>query len=599
MLWSPPVEAVILCPTVKSQPNKLIMATSHKAKEFSTNHRTLIMSLLAMMAALGGPSEAQVISPESRRLSMATNQFGIDTLRALDRIEPPDKVLVFCPACVSSTLMMIMMGSSKHQVVSSLRHALYVWSMKPQEINRGFKDIFEHIGFNQNTAPSYKLTQTWPAPRVPGAHENLSRSSISQAALHDETPLQLAEWAHRSQRALSPINPNKHELVSLPALIRLKGLLERSPELGRPWWHGINRRSQDKVQATDRLAGQSTSSGNSTLKADRLGQGDFLDSSQMSALSNIYIQRGLAMNYNYNLLLRQYYKTVIHPVDFLRNSEETRLHINSLVASSTENKIKDLVKKGTFDSKLAPKIMMISTFHFRGTLDIEMKARNKSKPNAPGQSRRRRRRRRSQSDQSATTNVSPKKSIEQNRTQQFIQTESAPLKYGHFSGMGCSVIEVPFDNRLVTLVIVMPDDRNSTDLLLTRFSAQILKDLIDSLVVKRLSLSIPVIKFDRGPINMSGLLQELGLDSIFHGNRSQSTETGLNRWLRASDVVHETSIDIGTINPDWSQPEDRLKLGAHDGRTLEANHIKLDKPFFYFVIDSINSLILTMGRIRQ
>lgn len=561
-----------------------------KSTRLLPNNRPLAALLLLIGLASLTPLtlKTQVISPELRRVSVASNQFGIDTLRALDRIEAPDKVLVFCPACLSSSLMMIMMGSSKHQVVSSLRHALYVWSMRPQEINRGYRDIFEHIGFNQNPLQPAASSSSLRSSQAPGSDAQGAESStyydFAQATANDSRRYRV-KGARPRQKAL---NLSKYEGISLPALIRFRELMERSLEYERPWWQDVNRWSKDR--SSDQLRSDQTEGISvNAPKGQRLGnQGSAVEPSQMNALSSIYIQRGLAMNYNYNLLLRQYYKTVIHPVDFLRNSEETRLHINSLVASSTENKIKDLVKRSTFEARPAPKIMIISTFHFRGTLDIEMKARNKSRP-AGGSGRRRR----------SSSNRPTRDAGGQPRAPLFIETESTPLKFGHFSKLGCSVIEVPFDNRLVTLVIVMPDDRNSTDLLLTRLSAQVLNDMINSLVVKRLSLGIPVIKFDRGPINMTGLLHELDLDDVFHGDRSYSTETGMNRWLRPSDIVHETSIDIGTMNPNWAQPEDRLKLGAHDDRALEANHVKLDKPFFYFVIDSINGLILTMGRIRQ
>lgn len=591
----------------------------------STIRLSLIsLTIIAILiSSSSSPSAAQVISPELRRLALATNQFGIDTLKALDRIEPPDRVLVFCPVCLSSSLMMIMMGSSKYPVVSSLRHALYVWSMKPQEINKGFRDIFDHIGFNQNSGQSSRLpssqqqqhattgslevtsAETRTSKRYANFTETATFTSGSQPKMMINDEMRLHPMApsfatnHERNERKSLYSPDHHNQGSrsLPSLIKLKELMEQSmaTDLDRPWWHTISGRSDVKSQGAlndELITGGSNKLGH---KEHRLQASDLNDTSQMSALSNIYIQRGLAMNFNYNLLLRQYYKTVIHPVDFLRNAEETRQHINNLVASNTENKIKDLVKKGTFDFKAAPKIMMISTFHFRGTLDMEMKPKSQLQAETSGNKQPKEK----PKNKLQSTGGRQRRSQDTKVLQPFIETQQTPIKYGHFSNLGCSVVEIPFNNRLVTLVIVMPDHKNSTELLLTKLSAQVLSDLVNSLVVKRLSLGIPVIKFDRGPLNMNGLLKELGLDDLFFGDKVYSTETGLNRWMRPSDIIHETSIDIGTINPDWGQPEDRLKIGAHDSRTSDSNHIRLDKPFFYFVMDSINSIILTMGRIRQ
>lgn len=562
---------------------------------------------------------AQIVSHELRKLAVSSNQFGIDALKALDRIEPPDKVLVFCPVCLSSSLMMIMMGSSKFQVVSSLRHALYVWSMKPQDINRGFKDIFEHIGLNQqqqvNRSPTYLMSTKDSSSNDLERSIRFDNSVLKWNPIRDERGLSKGRYPESTQSdALDFAASSQSESLSLPKLIRIREFFEKSVK-DEPWWHSIRRKSYNSPRGLKEHFSQNTPKDDSKKESskslvynsseDTPTQRDTGDLSQMSAIANIYIQRGLTVNYNYNLLLRQYYKTVIHPVDFIRNGEETRQHINSLVASNTEGKIKDLVRKGTFNTTTlkSPRIMIISTFHFRGTLDIQMKTKETAISNQNNKTSRKRR-------SENTTRKTNNNLIQQpTRGPIFIETEETLLKYGSFSEIGCNVIEVPFNNRLVSLVIVMPSHPNNTELLLTKLSAQVLSDMINSLVVKKLSIEIPVIKFDRGPVNVEGILKELGLDSVFFGDKTYSSETGLNKWMRASDIVHETSIDIGTINPKWGQTEDRLKVGAHDNRSVNRNqrqerasdssHIKLDKPFFYFVLDSLNGLVLTMGRIRQ
>lgn len=574
--------------------------------------------------------DAQIVSHELRRLAVASNQFGIDALKALDRIEPPDKVLVFCPVCLSSSLMMIMMGSSKYSVVSSLRHALYVWSMKPQDINQGFKDIFEHIGLNQQqqtTKSSPYLLSTTDSRYNSLAAERSAKTIDSSPSLYwnpIRNEADYSNWKHlggfQEEGFDSAASTTSTDYLSLPNLIRVKEFFEKSIK-EEPWWHSIRRKSDNSSRGLrkelpyrnstrDELHKESVKSSlHVPNNADEGGtQRDTGDLSQMSAISNIYIQRGLSMNYNYNLLLRRYYKTVIHPVDFMRNGEETRQHINSLVAANTEGKIKDLVRKGAFEvATKSPKIMIISTFHFRGTLDIQMKAKDNTTLNQVNKSRNMQSSRKGRSEPSQTTKSSSTKTQQPTKNQVFIETEETLLKYGSFSDLGCSVVEIPFNNRLVSLIIVMPNHLNSTELLLTKLSAQVLNDKINSLVVKKISIEIPVIKFDRGPVNVEGILKELGLSDSFFGDKAYSSETGLNKWMRSSDIVHETSIDIGTINPKWAQTEDRLKVGAHDNRstnrvkrkTADSNHIRLDKPFFYFVLDTLNGLFLTMGRIRQ
>lgn len=548
------------------------------AKESSSGYlRTIIgIGIFTLLLIRHPMASGQVVSHELRKLAVASNQFGIDALRALDKIEPQDKVIVFNPVCLTSSLSMVMMGSSKYQVVSSLRQALYVWSMKPQEINRAFRDVFDHIGINQPALQQQQQQQHMVAPMKSPKNQtsrvvNQQESTWWQnAAATNEG--ELDGWESIKQKSV----------LSLPKLVKMR------EQHYQPWWAPL--------PTTTTMSRK-----NSEAKELRRQQSAIaapVDFSQMNTLSSIYIQRGLLMNYNYNLLLRDYYKTVVHPVDFIRNGEETRQHINSLVASSTEGKVKDLMKRQSFEGKQLPKALIISTFHFRGTLDVQMKA----KPSVP-----------------SNNNVREKRTIG-GKEIQYIQTEPTLLKYGSFKrGLDCTCIEIPFSNRLISLIILMPNHANSTDLLLTKLSAQVLSDMLSSLSVRQISLEIPVIKFGRGPTNVSGLLRELSLNETFFGGlgSSFSTETGLNRWLRPEDIVHETSIDIGTsVLPQQqhlvqeqqsgaSQTEDRLKVGAHNeakkrgGKKVSEDRLKLDKPFFYFISDSINGLVLTMGRIRQ
>lgn len=561
-----------------------------------------VLILFSLISSINTQQQQQpqnLVSPELRKLAISTNQFGLDALKILDKSEPANKVIVFCPLCLSSTLAMIMMGSSKNQVVNSLRQALYVWSMKPQEINKGFKDLFEYIGLNQALPVEYNKNRMSTYRKF---------NSYSDLASDND--------AFESTDYLS----NKH--LSLPNLIKWKESVDMYQD-HKP--SKLNRLDQNTTQSR-KYANQTTTT--TPSKDDDLVSSRFeiTPSSHMNAISNIYFQRGLTINYKYKLLLRNFYKTVVHPVDFIRRTEETRQHINSLVSSNSEGKIRELIKSNPYQLATS-KLMIVTAFHFRGTLDLHMI--NK-------QSQKRIKRKdanllnhnvtigiNSQTKNSNNTIESSVKTSNQQRftaatTRPFIKSLPTILKYGKFTDLDCSVVEIPFNNRLVSLIIIMPNEFNSTELLLTKLNARGLSDLISLLRVNKMSLEIPLIKFDRGPLNVARLLSGLGLNRLFFGDKfdSYSTETGLNKWLRPGDIIHETSIDIGTYNvKQQSQTanvvEDRLTSVAHisdrsrqhldnNNKTIGIiNHIRFDKPFFYFVMDSINGFVLTMGRVRE
>ena len=105
-------------------------------------------TLLLTVSAL----QAQVISFGMRKIAYSSNQFGLDLLRASDKSESR---LAFCPFCISSSIVMLMMGTAGQSPMSaSLRHALYLYGMSDSEINFAYHDMMNHLGVNLPSSKS-------------------------------------------------------------------------------------------------------------------------------------------------------------------------------------------------------------------------------------------------------------------------------------------------------------------------------------------------------------------------------------------------------------------------------------------------------------
>ena len=223
-------------------------------------------------------------------------------------------------------------------------------------------------------------------------------------------------------------------------------------------------------------------------------------SSDLAFLSNIYVQRDFPINYHFHMLLQRFYKTVIHPLDFQFNGEETRQHINAVVEKQTFGKIRDILP----DRKSpATQMLLLSALYFKGMLDINMTPVSPSVyiPRIPMSER--------SPGKMATTgtayvtassNVIPTPdsvTISPEMTTDMIfgpdpvilEARAAKLRYKFDRYLNCTTVEMPFKNSLVTLVLMMPGDYN-LEMLLTRLSAQILSDVVSSLEVKRLNIRV-------------------------------------------------------------------------------------------------------------
>lgn len=239
--------------------------------------------------------------------------------------------------------------------------------------------------------------------------------------------------------------------------------------------------------------------------------------SDIAFMCNIYIQRDFPINYHYHMLLQRFYKTVIHPLDFHFNGEETRQHINAVVSKQTLGKINNILP----DLKSpATQMLLLSALYFRGTLDLNLLDVSSSKSVHTTQGP-------SQvvnplSTAASTTSTTPGPNGQQvtsgthwyenstsswtsgatsvtfpphqaadvsNLDDVMLQADSVRLRYKLDPYLNCTTVELPFKNSLLTLVLMMPGDSN-LDILLTRLSAQVLFDVVSSLQVKKLNIKV-------------------------------------------------------------------------------------------------------------
>lgn len=221
-------------------------------------------------------------------------------------------------------------------------------------------------------------------------------------------------------------------------------------------------------------------------------------------LSNIYVQRDFVINYNYHILLQKFYKTAIHPLDFIHNGEETRQHINAIVQMQTDNKICNILPERQVPST---QLLLVSALYFKGELDLQLNlTRGKSytgdeQPNSSTAGN-------SQSvfhhqhNVTAPANPTPKSKERLGRDQDetddshqsgedvWMEASRTRLRYAFDNYLNCSTVEMPFKDSMTTLVIMIPSDLNGMDTLLTKLNAQMLNDVINSLEIRRITIKV-------------------------------------------------------------------------------------------------------------
>ena len=84
--------------------------------------------------------------------------------------------------------------------------------------------------------------------------------------------------------------------------------------------------------------------------------------------------------------------------------------------------------------------------------------------------------------------------------------------------------------------------------------------------------------------NLSIALSNLGLSDLFKPGYSQLNEISDFKWLYVSDIVHKTHVDVRMPPSAASSSDDPLVI---------------DKPFLFFIMDSVSGLIIAMGKVGK
>ncbi|XP_076307107.1 leukocyte elastase inhibitor-like [Tachypleus tridentatus] len=284
--------------------------------------------------------------------------------------------------------------------------------------------------------------------------------------------------------------------------------------------------------------------------------------------SSMYVQRDYAIKYPFQKDLLEYYNTTVHPLDFVMSREETRDHINAVVAKQTNGRIMNILPDMP---PMTTNILFLNGLHFVGSLDMT----SSNNVHFIGDYK--------------TSGFRPQNSRYSSDDNPLVKDlEKTGPRYTEHSYLNARAVEIPFRGGLLSLVILLPKDPSSMSLLETRLSAQRLSDVMLNMQPKSVNLKMPHIRTEENHRNMSAELGNMGLGSIFSPGYASLYGMSDFPWLHVTDIIHKTCVEIkGTDHTVTA-------TAPSDGK--EVVNIILNRPFMYFIMDNVSGLVIAMGK---
>jgi len=261
-------------------------------------------------------------------------------------------------------------------------------------------------------------------------------------------------------------------------------------------------------------------------------------------------------------VLAENYGAGLRVLDFINETEQSRVAINKWVNKHTEGRIKDLIPQGAIDEWT--RLVLTNAIYFNAawehTFDEDMTADGLFYVIDGGQV------------------IVP----------MMKQTES----FGYTEGEGYQAVELLYDDGELSMVILLPE-AGQFEAFEEGLQAQQVGDIIRGLQPTEVALTMPQFEFD-SEFSLKDTLAGMGMPIAFSGGADFSGMTG-NPELFISDVVHKAFVAVDEAGTEAAAAT--AVIMPTSAAPEPAVEVTIDRPFIFLIRDIDTDAILFVGRV--
>jgi serpin B len=283
---------------------------------------------------------------------------------------------------------------------------------------------------------------------------------------------------------------------------------------------------------------------------------------RLNIVNAIWGQKGYQFLPEFLDTLAENYGAGLRLLDYINATEDSRMAINKWVSGQTGERIKDLIPEGAIDR--LTRMVLTNAIYFNAAWQ------------SPFQ------------DTATSKGIFHTLDGREISVPMMKQTES----FGYTEGSGYQVVELPYDGRELSMVILLPRVgqfkafKDSLD-------AKRVDDVIKGLTQQQVALTMPKFEFDSS-FSLKELLAKMGMPIAFSSNADFSGMTG-KRDLYISDVIHKAFVSIDEAGTEAAAATAVImKATAMPAKPTE---VTIDRPFIFLIRDIKTGTVLFVGRV--
>ena len=261
-------------------------------------------------------------------------------------------------------------------------------------------------------------------------------------------------------------------------------------------------------------------------------------------------------------VLAQNYGAGLRILDFVNQTEQSRLTINKWVSDQTEEKIKDLIPQGVINQ--LTRLVLTNAIYFNAAWQHPF------------------------NEDATSDGLFHLLSNNDVTVPMMKQTKS----FRYTEGDDYQAVELPYDGQELSMVILLPK-AGQYQAFEDKLDAEFVKAIIDDLETQEVTLTMPKFEYESS-LGLKEALKTLGMGVAFTADADLSGMNG-DRDLFIQDVLHKAFVSV-----DEAGTEAAAATAVIVGLTAlppEPVSVTIDRPFIFFIRDIPTDSTIFVGRV--
>jgi serine protease inhibitor len=163
------------------------------------------------------------------------------------------------------------------------------------------------------------------------------------------------------------------------------------------------------------------------------------------------------------------------------------------------------------------------------------------------------------------------------------------------AGEGYSAVKLPYGQEKVSMYIILPDEGESLDLLISSLDADRWNEITGSFSERQVDLSMPKYKMEYGIKVLNDVLINIGMGIAFGPDADFS---GIREEIFISRVLHKAVIEV---NEKGSEAAAATVVEMAETAIEEEEPVEftVNRPFFFVIADDRSESIMFMGKVME